>query len=117
MMHGHQNSQRKALRSAFNEHRQPGFGVTPPTSQKQKDHLRQSTSPDLDGDIHPSYQMVRPFESQNKEVYGAGGYENYEPFKMPQGYKSQTPQRSRMMMPSGSDEEHQEMIIPKDFSN
>ena len=59
--------------------------------------------------------MVRPFESQHKDVYNSG-YESYEMFKIPIMCKNQTPQRKTQNQPA-SDEEQQEMIIPKDFSN
>lgn len=114
----HQHSQRKTLRSALNEHR-TGFDATPPGSQKAKlNALRPSTSSDgMDGDMPPHYQDVRPFESQHKEMYNSG-YESYEPFRMqmPMMYRSQTPNRSKYIQVQVSDEEHQEMIIPKDFS-
>lgn len=92
MMYGNQNSQRKVLRSAMNEPSRPSaFGITPPGSQKQKNILRPTTNSDnmdgIDGEMPQQYQMVRPFESQHKDVYHSG-YESYEPFKMPMIYKS-----------------------------
>lgn len=58
--------------------------------------------------------MVRPFESQHKDMY-LSGYDNQDPYRMQMVCRSQTPQRTKTN--AASDEEHPEMIIPKDFSN
>ena len=70
----------------------------------------------IDGEMPAHYQMVRPFDSQHKDAY-ASGYESCEQFKMPLNiYKPQTPPRGKPLAASDN-EDHQELIIPKDFSN
>lgn len=118
MMNGNQNSQRKVLRSAINEHRQGNFGMNSgPGSQKMKNPLRPSASPDNMEEVEMphNFQLVRPFESQHKDMYNSG-YESQEFFKMPMPGRSQTPQRTKMNQPHQEDDDHPEMIIPKEFS-
>lgn len=123
MMANNQNSQRKVLRSTVNEHRQHGFDITPPGSLKhnmmRSHHLTGSEhNENGERDVGRQYQMVRPFESQHKDVYNSV-YESHDPFKMPMHYgKSHTPKKTKNTPTSSDNDQHgREMIIPKDFSS